>query len=95
MAYSVTLDQASDTTTGSLVVESTLGRFNSLSRLWVFADTPEVARLVADAPGVHVEMVVAGSHLDILRKMIDEAIERRNALDAEADRLRAEKYGAA
>jgi len=92
MANSVTLEQASDTTTGSLVIESTLGRFNSLSRLWVFADTPEVARIVSDAPGVHVEVVVAGSHLDILRRMIDEAIEHRNALDAETNRKLAEAY---
>jgi len=83
MARSVTIDQAHGTTTGSLVVESTLGRFNSLSRLWVFCDTPQVARIVADAPGVHTEIVVAGGNLETLQVMIAEAIELRNALDAE------------
>ena len=83
MARSVTLDQAGETTTGSLVIESTLGRFNSLSRLWVFADIPSVARIVADAPGVHTEIVVAGKHLEILQRMIAEGIEHRQALDAE------------
>jgi hypothetical protein len=95
MARSVTLDQARSTTTGSLVIESTLGRFNSLSRLWVFCDTPEVARIVSDAPGVHVEFVVAGGNLEALQVMIAEAIEHRNALDAEESRLRAERFEAA
>jgi len=88
MARSVTLDQASETTTGSLVIESTLGRFNSLSRLWVFVDIPSVARIVADAPGVHTEIVVAGKHLEMLQRMIAEAIEHRQALDDEAAALR-------
>ena len=84
MARSVSLDQANSTTTGSLVVESTLGRFNSLSRLWVFCDTPHVARIVADAPGVHTEIVVAGANLVLLKQMIDEAIAHKVALDLEA-----------